>query len=169
MQFQFVFLFQQKKNSIKVNNYLSSLKPFHTDWRMPPLSVSCIKCAVPISSGFNQTTFLYLSNQGLFNVNRFQKNFLKNFFFACFVIISHSFFFWLYFIVFTGFFTVSLILFSRLCYVFPLYPKRKKKPESFSDKPLNAIYACHSFSSQNHFLKMFKTYTGRTPSEFRDK
>lgn len=65
------FFYFSKKNSIKVNNYLSSLKPFHTDWRIPPLSVSCIKCAVPISSGFNQTTFLYLSNQGLFNVNRF--------------------------------------------------------------------------------------------------
>ena len=83
------------------------------------------------------------------------------------MIISHSFFiFWLYFIVFTGFFTVSLILFSRLCYVFPLYPKRKKKPESFSDKPLNAIYACHSFSSQNHFLKMFKTYTDERQANF---
>ena len=44
--------------------YLSSRRPFQTGWRIPPLCVSCMKCAVPTSSGFSQTAFLYFANHG---------------------------------------------------------------------------------------------------------
>lgn len=43
----------------------SERMPLNTGWRIVPLSVSCIKCAVPTSSGFIQTIFLYCGNHGL--------------------------------------------------------------------------------------------------------
>ena len=39
----------------------------------------------------------------------------------------------------------------------------------YSDKPLTAIGAYLGFSSASHFSRVFKTYVGSTPSEYRDK
>ena len=39
----------------------------------------------------------------------------------------------------------------------------------FSDKPLSAISAYLGFSSQSHFTRVFKKYSGATPNEYREK
>ena len=39
----------------------------------------------------------------------------------------------------------------------------------YSDKPLTAIGAYLGFSSASHFSRVFKTYVGSTPSEYREK
>lgn len=39
----------------------------------------------------------------------------------------------------------------------------------YSDKPLTAIGSYLGFSSPSHFSRVFKTYVGSTPSEYRDK
>ncbi len=39
----------------------------------------------------------------------------------------------------------------------------------YSDKPLTAIGSYLGFSSASHFSRVFKTYVGSTPSEYRDK
>ena len=39
----------------------------------------------------------------------------------------------------------------------------------YSDKPLTAIGAYLGLSSASHFSRVFKTYVGSIPSEYRDK
>ncbi len=39
----------------------------------------------------------------------------------------------------------------------------------YSDKPLTAISSYLGFSSASHFSRVFKTYVGSTPSEYREK
>lgn len=39
----------------------------------------------------------------------------------------------------------------------------------YSDKPLTAIASYLGFSSASHFSRVFKTYVGSTPSEYREK
>ena len=52
---------------------------------------------------------------------------------------------------------------------------RKEKTEEakrllrYSDKPLTAISSYLGFSSASHFSRVFKTYVGSTPSEYREK
>ncbi len=38
----------------------------------------------------------------------------------------------------------------------------------YTDKTITAISAHLSFSSQSHFTRVFKKYTGQTPAEYRD-
>lgn len=38
----------------------------------------------------------------------------------------------------------------------------------YTDKPLLAISSYLGFSSQSHFSRVFKTYTGKTPNEYRE-
>ena len=76
-----IFIIPQNSFSVNIElrrkTYLSSRNPFYTGRRIPPFSVSRMKCAVPTSSGFNQTTFLYFSNHG-FLIVFFFENFKMN-------------------------------------------------------------------------------------------
>ena len=39
----------------------------------------------------------------------------------------------------------------------------------YSDKPVTAIGSYLGFSSASHFSRVFKSYVGSTPSEYREK
>lgn len=39
----------------------------------------------------------------------------------------------------------------------------------YSDKPVTAIGSYLGFSSASHFSRVFKSYVGNTPSEYREK
>ena len=47
--------------------------------------------------------------------------------------------------------------------------EKAKRLLRYSDKPLTAIGAYLGFSSASHFSRVFKTYVGSTPSEYREK
>lgn len=54
------------------------------------------------------------------------------------------------------------------------YVMREKVEEAkhllaYTDKSLSAISAYLAFSSQSHFTRQFKKFTGRTPGEYRDR
>ena len=40
---------------------------------------------------------------------------------------------------------------------------------TYTDKPISAISAYLCFSSQSHFTRQFKHFTGRTPGDYRDR